>query len=103
LSSFNPRARDEREVVKIQYQISHRVSIHALVMSAKIDADTGYTVTSVSIHALVMSAKKYQQLAQNRKTGFNPRARDEREQNGGINVRDLGVSIHALVMSAKLT
>ena len=77
--SFNPRARDGREVDV---------------------ADHGKGL-AVSIHAPVMDAKKILLKSHTIKRCFNPRARDGREL---VSVKDgdpvIGVSIHAPVMDA---
>ena len=98
---FNPRARDGREKVTAAQATAKDVSIHAPVMDANILAEIqaidanvsihapvmdanaeGVRMTrtpSVSIHAPVMDAKlTVSNLIAT--TGFNPRARDGREE-----------------------
>ena len=55
-----------------------KVSIHAPVMDANIEAREAELVTKVSIHAPVMDANKMGAILYTYQ-GFNPRARDGRE------------------------
>ena len=77
--SFNPRARDGREVLDVSKTSAANVSIHAPVMDAKGDCYQEINGISVSIHAPVMDAN------------------DITDALTGIST----VSIHAPVMDAK--
>ena len=66
---------------------SNVVSIHAPVMDAKKLACQWYRTVLVSIHAPVMDANIKGLSSIAKRTGFNPRARDGRED------------IHAIVLS----
>ena len=56
--SFNPRARDGRELDDYFAAQAEYVSIHAPVMDAKESKTMAFDTTVVSIHAPVMDAKR---------------------------------------------
>ena len=62
------------------------VSIHALVKSATLPGDTDESVDRVSIHALVKSATCLDAERQSNHQGFNPRAREERDETTALMV-----------------
>ena len=77
--SFNPRARDGRETFSYYNSKSLSVSIHAPVMDANCQSRSSCISCCVSIHAPVMDAKAVSESDKSGARRFNPRARDGRE------------------------
>ena len=77
--SFNPRARDGREMTRYNIIFIIYVSIHAPVMDANSPNRQHLLAYQVSIHAPVMDANKSIAEMATKKISFNPRARDGRE------------------------
>ena len=96
---FNPRARDGRDLNKGNDMATVVVSIHAPVMDAIAQYGQVTPPPKVSIHAPVMDAIWYLELPLDL-NGFNPRARDGRDEIGPVNTYLNQVSIHAPVMDA---
>ena len=85
---------------RVNFLDAWQVSIHALVKSATGHAKGFLPIRFVSIHALVKSATILFFLFLFRWSGFNPRTREECDQEVSIMWSTSTVSIHALVKSA---
>ena len=97
---FNPRAREERDIMQLLvcgiiacFNPRAREERDKTIKSQRM-------IIEVSIHALVKSATAGSSFRTVRTNGFNPRAREERDAYRIRKAIDFRVSIHALVKSA---